>query len=232
MFKIEGSSNCLVGSRFQSPPLFFRNRPPPWLRIFPVSSSTTHQFPGNLKDGAHMEWKEKNHKESTQRTKVALGLFLPCIKRKSCGTATCSPPSLYSKTLLPSEKSYRIQYITFCFTSLELQNERAGNRSKNLPSLHWIWFSVGPHRNQREQLNCIFFFLWRLWQLNDNSPLCLPNFHKSSLPPAVRVKEADKGVVLLNRSSSPPLVCLWRRRLLRWEQRLLLLCCPGWGLLH
>lgn len=233
MFKIEGNSNCLVGSHFQSPPLFFRNRPPPWLRIFPVSSSTTHQFPGNLKDGAHMEWKEKYHKESTQRTKVALGLFLPCIKRKNCGTATCSPPSLYSKTLLPSEKLYRIQYITFCFTSLELQNERAGNRNKNLPSLHWIWFSVGPHRNQREQLNCIFFFCCGVCDSLTTTPLppCLPNFHKSSLPPAVRVREADKGEVLFNRSSSPPLVCLWWRRLCQ-EQCLLLLCCPGCGLLR
>ena len=107
--------------------------------------------------------KRKIHKESTQRTKVALGLFLPCIyifKKKCSATATGSPPNLYSKTLLPSEKSYRIQYITFCFTSLELQNKRAGNRKKNLPSLHWTRFSVGPHRNQREQLNCIFFFFF------------------------------------------------------------------------
>lgn len=179
-----------------------------------------------------MEWKEKYHKESTQRTKVALGLFLPCRKRKSCGTATCSPPSLYSKTLLPSEKLYRIQYITFCFTSLELQNERAGNRNKNLPSLHWIWFSVGPHRNQGEQLNCIFFCCGVCDSLTTTPlPPCLPNFHKSSLPPAVRVREVDKGVVLLNRSSSPPLVCLWWRQLCQ-EQCLLLLCCPGCGLLR
>lgn len=52
-------------------------------------------------------------------------------KKKSSITVTRSPPNLYSKTLLPSEKSYRIQYITFCFTSLELQNERTGNRNKN-----------------------------------------------------------------------------------------------------
>lgn len=81
MFKIEGSSNCLVGSRFQSPPLFFRNRHPPWLRIFPVSSSTTHQFPGNLKDGA---WNEKKnitrnlHKEQ----KLHLASFFPVEKEK------------------------------------------------------------------------------------------------------------------------------------------------------
>lgn len=78
--------------------------------------------------------KRKNHKESTQRKKAAL--FFHVYKKKCSITATRSPPDLYSKTLLPSEKSYRIQYITFCFTSLELQNERAGNRNKNLPSLH------------------------------------------------------------------------------------------------
>lgn len=99
-----------------------------------------------------------NHEKSTQRTEAAFGLFLPCVNKKSIN-ATHSPLNLYSKTLLLSEKSYRIQYITFCFTSLELQNERVGNRIKNLPSLHWIWFSVGPHRNQRAQLNCIPFFV-------------------------------------------------------------------------
>lgn len=89
-----------------------------------------------------MEWKEKVHKESTQRTKVALGLLLPCNiyifkkkKRKknvSCSLRTVPLQNLYSKTSGPSEKSYRIQYITFCLTSLELQNERAGEQKEEI----------------------------------------------------------------------------------------------------
>lgn len=151
----------------------------------------------------------------------------------ACVTATRSPPNLYSKTLLPSEKSYRIQYITFCFTSLELQNERAGNRNKNLPSLHWIWFSVAPHRNQREQLNCIFSFLFFVYLLvfvvNDNFPPCLIftcPLALSSEGPGRRIKAWS----LLSRFSSLPLVCLWWRRLWREQHlHLPLPCCSGSG---
>lgn len=126
------------------------------------------------------------------------------------------------------------EYSTSRFVLLHLNCKTRGRGTEvRIYQVYTEYDSLWVHTEIRgNSWTAFFFFLWRLWQLNDNSPLCLPNFHKSSLPPAVRVKEADKGVVLLNRSSSPPLVCLWRRRLLRWEQRLLLLCCPGWGLLH
>lgn len=79
-----------------------------------------------------LTWNEKKNKSQGIYTKnkgctwPLSSLYLKKKEQKRCSiTATCSPPNIYSKTLLPSEKSYRTQYITFCFTSLELQNERA-----------------------------------------------------------------------------------------------------------
>lgn len=154
-------TSCTV---IQSPPRFFTNL---------HCGSGSFQFPALLtrfrpSRNRVLTW---NEKESTQRTKAAPGLFFLCIKIiKSSTTATCSPPNIYFQTLLPSEvkkkkKSYRIQYITFCFTSLELQNGGQGwvGSRNNLPSLHWIWLSVHPQRNQKEQLNCIFFFFFLFW---------------------------------------------------------------------
>lgn len=182
-----------------------------------------------------MEWKRKMHKESTQRTKVAFGLFLPCIKKIYvymyiyiymwvcvwvymcvCVTATRSPPNLYSKTSLPSEKSYRIQYITFCFTSLELQNKRAGNRNKFTKStLNMILCGSTQKSENSWTAFFSFFLLWRPWQRNNNFPPCLIFTSPLSLRnegPWRRIK----GVILLSRFSSPPLVCLWWRQL--WQE--------------
>lgn len=54
---------------------------------FPPALLTSFQTIRNMA----LTWNEKKiHKESTQRTKVALGLFLPCIKKKK-SVCYCDP---------------------------------------------------------------------------------------------------------------------------------------------
>lgn len=140
---------------------------PSWFSVFPAASRTTPLFPDRLKTRHSHGMKRKIHKESTQRTKVSLGFVLPCIcilRKKKLSLQPVSLPTSIP-TCLPSEKSYRIQYITFCFTSLELHNERAGNRKKNLPKSRTeydsLWICTEIRGNSRAAF--FFFFLFLKW---------------------------------------------------------------------
>lgn len=98
------------------------------------------KFPGNAK----LTWNEKKkftrnlHKEQKLHLASCFPVIFISLKKKkrkknvSCSLRTVPLQNLYSKTSGPSEKSYRIQYITFCLTSLELQNERAGEQKEEI----------------------------------------------------------------------------------------------------
>jgi len=82
-------------------------------------------------------WNEKKKLRGIYRqNKSTWPPFIPACKNMEICSSTATHPSHIRsfETLWTSQKSYRIQYITFCFTSLELQNERVGVgiRNKNL----------------------------------------------------------------------------------------------------
>lgn len=99
---------------------------------------------------------------------------------------TSTPRHFYTPS---GKKKKNTEYSTSHFVLLHLNCKMrglgwVGNRNKNLPSLHWIWLSVDPHRNQREELNCIFFlFSFEAASMTaKRSCPSLPNFYKSSSP--------------------------------------------------
>lgn len=177
------------------------------------------------------EWREigcthgmkKNHMytESLQRTKVAFGLFLPCVIIKKCNCNTFP-----SQPLLPSQNK-RIQYITFVLLHLNCKKRGGGTEI-------WI-YQVYTERTVK--LFVFFPFLyWRPPKLPSQLIFTSPRALSSEVRGVGGVGGGewmigDEGRLSLNHSSSPLLVCLWCWQLC-WGQRWLPLCRPASGPLH
>lgn len=202
--------------------------------------SGSFQFPPALLTSFQAIWKMVltwNEKKNITRNlhkeqKLHLASFFPVEKEKVVELRPVPLPASTPRHCYPL-RNYT-EYSTSRFVLLHLNCKTRGRGTEiRIYQVYTEYDSLWVHTEIRGNSWTAFFFCCGVCDSLTTTPLppCLPNFHKSSLPPAVRVREVDKGVVLLNRSSSPPLVCLWWRRLCQ-EQCLLLLCCPGCGLLR
>lgn len=118
--------------------------------------------------------KRKIHKESTQRIKVALGIFLPCIRKKKCSiTATRSPPNLYTpRHCYPLEN--HTEYSTSRFVLLHLNCKTRGRGTEiRIYQVYTEYDSLWIHTEIRGNSWTAFFFLVASMTANDNSPPCL-----------------------------------------------------------
>lgn len=110
------------------------------LRLFPVSASSTHQFPGNQKHGAHT-WNEKNNSPKEKiytKNKSCIWplLVLVYIKKKIDvhlrGTVTHFPPN----HCYPLRNHTEYSTSRFVILHLNCKTRGHGTERRILPSLH------------------------------------------------------------------------------------------------